>query len=100
MIIQIFQSGGFAGDAEVALGQLDTSALQSAEQARVMRLTEILESPPEGTVPIGADLVEYRIEVAGNGGKKRTIVVPDDMDPHNPLLQSIRELIEIVARFS
>lgn len=96
MLIQVYQSGGFAGGEPIPLGRLDTAGLPAAEQRRVRNAIGVIEKPPEGTVPVGADMVEYRIEVAENG-RKRTVVVADDMDPDNPLLRSVRELLEIMG---
>jgi hypothetical protein len=98
VIIEIRQSGGFAGGDPVRIGQVDTAMLPAAEQARAEQLAALIHDPPDGTMPIGADLPEYHVELRSGDGPARTIVVPDDMDPDNPLLRSLRELLELVAR--
>ena len=96
MLIQVWQSGGFAGGEPIQLGRLDTSQLPPVQQKRAEQLAQAIENPATSTVPIGADMVEYRIEVSDDGDQ-RTIVVADDMNPENPLLQSVHELLELVG---
>jgi hypothetical protein len=98
VIINVYQTGGFVGADPSPLGKIDTSTLSDAEQARVAGIMRSIESPPAGTVPMGADMIEYRIELHRDSGPDRTIVVLDDMDPNNPLVRSVRELLEIISR--
>jgi hypothetical protein len=98
MIIQVFQSGGLAGGEPTLVGRLDASALAGEEKARVKKLVDVLEHPPDDSAPIGADMLEYTIELREGDGPRRTIVVPDDMNPNNPSLRAVQELQAIASR--
>ena len=100
MIIQIFQSGGFAGEEESSLGRVDTSKLPPGEQERVRELAKVIEKPAKGAVPIGADMLKYRVQIHPDAGPERTVVIEDDMNPDNPVLRSVHELTELIARRS
>ncbi|HJU75440.1 MAG TPA: protealysin inhibitor emfourin [Gemmatimonadaceae bacterium] len=96
MIIQIYQSGGFAGDNESLLGRTDTSRLAPAEQERVQKLARAIEKSAT-EAPMGADMITYRIQIQPDDGPERTVVVEDDMNPNNPALRSLHELTQLLA---
>lgn len=100
MIIQIFQSGGLAGEEETSLGQVDTSKLPPREQERIRELAKVIEKPPKGAAPIGADMLKYRVQIQPDAGPGRTVVIEDDMNPGNPVLRSVHELAELIAKGS
>jgi hypothetical protein len=41
-----------------------------------------------------------RIHIHPDAGPARTIVIPDDMNPQNPLLRSVQDLLTFIRRSS
>ena len=94
MIIKVSQSGGFAGGDPVEIGRVDTARMDPAEAERIRQAQDRLRHALDrSSGAIGADLPEYRIEIESNDGARDTLVVSDDMDPANPTLEPLRELL-------
>lgn len=97
MITKVSQSGGFAGGDAVEIGWVDTLQLPAARAERVRQAVESLRGAlAESGGAIGADLPEYRIEIEESDGSRDTLIIPDDMDPANPTLKPLRDLLSAI----
>lgn len=93
LLIIVWQAGGFAGGEPIRIHRVDTSELPEARRERLERRLAALKQALEETgAPVGADLVEYTIEVEADGVRE-TFTVADDMDPANPTGLRLRELL-------
>lgn len=90
MKVRIRRSGGYAGgDQEVAV--FDTGAL-GREGAELERRVAALErSAAAGDEPVGADLVQYEVEI---GDGQRRFRVTDEGDPTAPALLALERVLE------
>ncbi len=98
MKITVTQSGGITGEDFIEVGHIDTSGRAPAEGERIERaLTALRQALSDTGLAIGADLPEYRIDLQAEDGTRETIVVTDDMDPANPTLPPLRDLLEVIS---
>ena len=76
------------------IGSVDTLRLPAVRAEQVRQAVESLrEALAESGGAIGADLPEYRVEIEESDGSRDTLIIPDDMDPANPTLKPLRDLL-------
>lgn len=93
MIITVWQSGGFAGGERVQLHRVDVATLPSPRQERIRAALDALKRAlAEHGSAVGADLMEYTVEVQ-SGDAVETFTVTDDLDPANASARRLQELL-------
>lgn len=96
MIISIKRTGGLVGIDET-LGSIDTSDLQAdiAEQVvnSAEKFTQVMETN-QGEEFIGADLLQYEIEIIEEDGSHHNYVVFEDYESESEAVVMVRNLIE------
>lgn len=94
MRIQVRYGGGLAGE-EVLLRDVDTSALPPEQAVRIEDAIRALATE-EGTGDVGADMFEYRVEVASDEGE-RTYRVADAGDPAAVSTPALQQLLQALG---
>lgn len=97
MTITVRRRGGFAGiDERLASVDLGTLPGAVAQQLRdgMARLDALIAG---GQPSVGADQIEYAIEIAEAGAPPRTITVIDEGDPDQAAMKQVRAVLRLLG---
>ena len=92
MKIRIKSSGGIAGQEEIEIASLDTANLSTTEAEQIIQNVESIFE--QGAQVVGADLMNYRIEVEDEQGKRKELVIMDEGEPDSPIQQLLVAITE------
>lgn len=96
MKVTIKRSGGFAGISE-EFGPYDTERFASDKRREVEALLKLtLEAAQIDEPPVGADFISIELLV-WREGKSDQVAIVDDGDPARPVLEYLRELLEVLG---
>ena len=88
MIITLRHSGGFAG-IEQELGSADTGTLAEGPRREVAKALKVLE---EARPSVGADRVQFEVEIREPGSSPRRLIIPDEGSPQSLAMQALGDL--------
>jgi hypothetical protein len=99
VLVRVRRVGGFAGIEEelVTLNTNSCNAQQSADIEECVAELSRIKAAEEDPGPIGADMLQYEVDVHEEDGSIREIVIIDDGNPDRPSLQCARRLLQALG---